>query len=254
MPTVSTVARWQDLDPGTVGGRVVAVIDVLRWSTVAISALEGGAERVESCATPEEALARADALGRDRVVLGGERESRALPGFDVGNSPREYTPDRVAGRPVVTTTTNGTQALRAAAPARRVIIAAFRNLAAVTRTLSAAVERGEDVVLLAAGQAGEETLEDLACAGAIAEGITERIAKRSGSARPVADAETQRATAVWQAAGRDVGRVMEGSAHARALRGVGFGDDVTFCAMRDASPMVPVLGPRGCVPSPDPDR
>lgn len=249
MRTVSTVARWQDLEPGSVRGGVAVVIDVLRWSTVVITALEGGAERVEACATPEEAMARAAALGRERVLLGGERGSRALPGFDVGNSPHEYAPGRVAGRPVITTTTNGTRAIRSVAEGGRVFVAAFRNLAAVTRVVGAAIARGEDVLLLAAGQDGAATIEDSACAGAIAEGLDV-----GPGTTPVADAGTARAIECWRAADRDIARVMDRSPHARALREAGFGDDVTFCAMRDASRLVPVLGPRGCVPSPDPDR
>ena len=245
MPTVTTVARWQDLDAGMVAGRTVAVIDVLRWSTVALTALEQGAERVECCATPEDARMRAATLGRDRVLLGGERGNTALPGFDVGNSPSEYTRGRVRGRTVVTTTTNGTRALLAAEGAGEVVIAGFRNLRAVATYLRRALDRGSDIILVAAGQDGVEALEDTGCAGAIAE-----LLLGDGGAGAAGDAGTTRAVELWRGLGGNSDGVMSRAPHARALREAGFRGDVTFCAVRDASRVVPVLGPRGCVTLP----
>jgi 2-phosphosulfolactate phosphatase len=240
---VTTVARWQDLHAAIVTGTAVAVIDVLRWSTVTVTALERGAERVESFATPGRARARAEELGRDQVLLGGERGNRALPGFDVGNSPAEYTRARVNGRTIVTTTTNGTQALLAAEGAREVVVAGFRNLDAVSSHLRRALEEGSDVVLVAAGQDGVEALEDTGCAGAIADAL---LGDPTSPAR--GDAATTRALDFWRSVGGRSDEVMARSPHAQALRTAGFGDDVTFCASRDASRIVPVLGLHGCVP------
>lgn len=242
MPTVTTVARWQDLDAGIVAGRMVAVIDVLRWSTVTLTALERGAARVESFATPEGAQARADELGRDRVLLGGERGNRALPGFDVGNSPAEYTRVRVEGRPVLTTTTNGTQALLAAEGAGEVVVAGFRNVEAASSHLRRALDEGSDVVLVAAGQDGVEAIEDTGCAGAIA-----ALLLGDGQAPAAGDAGTTRALELWRALGGNSHELMSRAPHAQRLRDAGFSDDVTFCAVRDASRAVPVLGPRGSV-------
>ncbi|MHB1298757.1 MAG: 2-phosphosulfolactate phosphatase, partial [Gemmatimonadaceae bacterium] len=130
-----TLVRWQDADPSALAGGAVVVIDVLRWSTVVVTALAHGAARVEAFATPDEAMARANELGREGTVLGGERGNLPLPGFDLGNSPGEYTAERIGGRVVITTTTNGTQALLAAGQAHMVCIAAFANLGAVAARL-----------------------------------------------------------------------------------------------------------------------
>src|SRR5688572_11160446 len=102
MAVLRVVDRWQDATPAAFAGATAVVIDVLRWSTVVVTALDNGAERVESFETPAAALARAKQLGRDRVLLGGERGNVALEGFDVGNSPAEYTAKRVSGRAVLT--------------------------------------------------------------------------------------------------------------------------------------------------------
>ncbi|MBL8995914.1 MAG: 2-phosphosulfolactate phosphatase [Gemmatimonadales bacterium] len=241
-----TVLRWQDADPDTVAGRTVVVIDVLRWTTVVVAALANGAARVEACATPADAEARARTLGRDRVVLGGERENRALPGFDVGNSPLEYVPVRVAGRVVVTTTTNGTQALLRAAPGSHTIVGAFTNCAAVVAALLGATAGGaagpRGVTLLCAGRSGEEALEDTVCAGAIADGIVRALsaadpATRGGGAR--FDAATRRAMDLWREAGADAARAVSLAPHAAVLRSDGFGADVDAACSHSTVSVVP---------------
>lgn len=229
-PHVTTVARWEDLTPALVAGRAVVIIDVLRWSTVVITALAHGAERVEAFAEPEDALDRAHEIGRASVVLGGERGMLALPGFDVGNSPVEYGPERVHGRAVLSTTTNGTRALLAATDARVVRIGAFVNLSAVARALRADLESGRAVTLVAAGQAGAEALEDTACAGAIAEVLRD--------AAP-SDAGTQRAVAIWRAQASSVTRVIAVAPHAASLRAGGLEGDLALAAVIDAYDFAP---------------
>lgn len=243
MTALRTFRRWQDVGRADLRGDVVAVIDVLRWSTVVCTALAGGAECVEAWGTPEEALRRAAELGRERVLLGGERGNLALPGFDVGNSPAEYTAARVAGRTVITTTTNGTQALLAAREAREVVIGAFVNLSAVTAHLRAARAAGARVTLLCAGQAGAEALEDAACAGAIAEVLTGAPATSGGGRdahRPPVEETTTAAIARWRAAGGAPLAALTSAPHAAALRAAGFTADLLAAAMTDAHPVVPV--------------
>ena len=73
------------------------VIDVLRASTTIIHALESGATEVTPCVEIEEARRMSAALPKGHTVLGGERDGLKIDGFDLGNSPEEYTPERVAG-------------------------------------------------------------------------------------------------------------------------------------------------------------
>lgn len=229
--TVTTVDRWQAASVASLAGRAVAVIDVLRWSTVVVTALAHGAARIEAFGDPDDAFDRAHGLGRASVVLGGERGNVPLPGFDIGNSPLEYTPERLHGRPVLSTTTNGTAALLRASAARLVVVAAFVNLAAVTRALRAALEDGRGVTLLAAGRSGEEALEDTACAGAIAEGLRDLAPS---------DEATQRALALWRAHAEDPARAIAAAPHAASLRESGFEGDLAVAARRDAYDVVPV--------------
>ncbi len=204
-----------------------------------MTALANGASRVEAFATPTAARERADALGTTQVVLGGERGSVALAGFDVGNSPAEYHRERVHGRAVLTTTTNGTQALVAAQGAAQVLVAAFVNLPATVAALASATR---DVTLLCAGQDGEDALEDLACAAAMADALRFVRGETAWELQG-----TERAAEVWAAFGQDVGRACTESPHARALAAAGFAADLAAASRAGAVNALGLVSADGAV-------
>jgi 2-phosphosulfolactate phosphatase len=137
------------------------VIDVIRATSTICQALAAGYERVFCAAEVEEARAFRDALGAG--VLGGERQAVRIPGFDLGNSPREYL--EPVGQTLILSTTNGTRAIVAAAQrCERVYIASLLNLSAV---VEAAREAGQDVVVVCAGVQGALALDDAYVAGRI---------------------------------------------------------------------------------------
>ena len=142
--------------------KTVVVIDVLRATTTIAHALAAGAESVVPCLEVAEVRQRKSQSGGE-VVLGGERGGTKIAGFDLGNSPSEYTPATVGGKTVLFTTTNGTRAMRRAAGAARILLAAFVNFSAVCDRLS----RHDDVEILCAGTNQEVTREDVLLAGAI---------------------------------------------------------------------------------------
>jgi 2-phosphosulfolactate phosphatase len=153
---------------------VCVVFDILRATSTMITALANGAEAVIPVAEIAEALAIRRA--RPDVLLAGERHGvriRAqLTGgvdFDLGNSPREFTPMRVRGKTIVTTTTNGTRALRACATARKTLVGSFLNLRATCQWLIE--DRPEELILVCGGTFEEPALEDLLAAGAICERV-----------------------------------------------------------------------------------
>ena len=112
----------QSLIPSDVSGRVAVVLDVLRASTTIAHALASGARAVIPFASTEEVVNRAKQLERREVILAGERNMAPIPGFDRGNSPREFTSEQVEGKTILMTTTNGTRALVALTGARDVIV------------------------------------------------------------------------------------------------------------------------------------
>lgn len=158
------------IDRSELTGRVAVVIDVLRATTTLVEALSSGAASVIPCRQVEEAQRCARDSGSVQILTGGERHGRLIEGFDLDNSPFSYSPSAVAGRVIAFTTTNGTQAIAAAAEADRVLIGAFLNRRALAEELR---RDGRPVLLVCAGTDGHITAEDVLFAGGLADELTE---------------------------------------------------------------------------------
>ncbi len=208
------------------------VVDVIRATTTAAYLLAAGAR--ELVLTAEVTQARAEARRRG-ALLAGERGGLPPEGFDLGNSPREADPERLRGRAVVMTTTNGTRAaLRAAGAARRVGLAALVNVRAALRWAAA----GEgDLVLVAAGREGRAALDDTYAVGALADALS------AFAPQAELDDTAQLARALFRAH-PEARALLAQTAAARALEPVGLADDVEACARLDALDVVPVLAER----------
>jgi 2-phosphosulfolactate phosphatase len=157
---------FQRMPVGATAGGIAVVIDVLRASTSMITALAHGADRVVPVANVDVARRSAATIGA-AAVLGGERGGIRIPGFDLGNSPLEYSAERVRGRTVVITTTNGTAALHACGGAREIVVGAIVNRTAVAATLRRLAVVDPRVHLVCAGTDGVVSAEDVLAAGAI---------------------------------------------------------------------------------------
>ncbi len=215
-------------------GLVVVVIDVLRATTTITRALENGAVTIIPCLEPEDAIAARNRIGRDRVLLGGERESRKINGFDLDNSPASYQSAIVSGKTVAFTTTNGTRALQRVghAGATAVLCGALVNRNAVVDALTAIDAR--EALLVCAGQDGEFSFEDFFCAGAIAGAVSERYPEIALSDAALAASVTFRSGAASLAESIALGQ------HARSLANLGFHGDIVDAARIDTSDIVPV--------------
>ncbi|MDE3053694.1 MAG: 2-phosphosulfolactate phosphatase [Gemmatimonadota bacterium] len=224
--------------PGDVAGRVVAVIDVLRASSCIAAALANGARAIFPGETTEAVLTRARAFDRGEVRLAGERRMRKIEGFDLGNSPLEFTRDAVEGRTVLMTTTNGTAAFGATQGAREVYVAAYVNFSPVAEVLRRALRAGADVAIVCAGQDGQFALEDAACAGRLVQHVTRRLAPVAMNDAALAAAQLHRKF------GGDVWELFETSRHGQALAEAGFAADLVACATMDAYPVVPAYADR----------
>ena len=156
------------IPPGRLRGGVAIVIDVLRATTVMAHALDAGAEAIVPCMDVDDAERVAGAIGRGRALLAGERRGEPIPGFDLSNSPSQFTPEVCRGRTIVMTTTNGTKALLASLEADRVLVGAFVNRGA---TLRAVANETRPIHLVCAGTDGFVSFEDTLFAGLIAEGL-----------------------------------------------------------------------------------
>jgi len=171
-PVLNVFALPKVVAPEEMADGVVVMIDVLRASTTICTALEAGADAVIPCLEVDEARRLAEDMPGSDVVLAGERQCQPIDGFDLGNSPREFLPERVAGRTVVFTTTNGTRALHHAHRARKVLIGAFVNATALFEEL---IEQ-QQIHILCAGTNDMYSEDDALMAGM----LVERLQRQGG--------------------------------------------------------------------------
>jgi 2-phosphosulfolactate phosphatase len=217
--------------PGRLTRGLAVVIDVLRSTTTMIHALASGCIAVRPCLEVEEARQLAGQMRAGRVLLGGERGGLACPGFDLGNSPAEYTAKACCGTTVVLTTTNGTRACHRAAEAERVLIAGFVNYSAVCEQLR---QDERPVHLLCAGTDGEVSLEDTLLAGAFVDFLCEVSEVRlNDSARLAWDC--------FENHGQVLLGALEIGKGGRHLQRLGLAEDIQAAAQVDEFNLVPEL-------------
>jgi 2-phosphosulfolactate phosphatase len=215
---------------GLVAGRTVVVIDVLRATSTIAHALVNGARYVIPVGGVDEAARKVEQLGRDAVLLCGERHALPIKGFHLGNSPLEFTREAIAGRTLLMTTTNGTVALLAAASASAIYTGALLNVSAVAQRI---ITENNDTLLLCAGREGSFAAEDAVCAGRIAGIIRRRVRRLQGN-------DAMRAAS--RLARRPITpRLLAETAAGSRLREIGRSDDLAFCAQEDLHNVVPVF-------------
>ncbi len=237
--TLDVVFTPAGLTGAEVQGRTVFVIDILRAGTTMCAALHHGARAVVPVATTEEALRMAQTLGPGETLLAGERHCRPIPGFALGNSPREMQPEVVRGKTLVMTTTNGTAALLAAAAGASVIVAAAVNFSLVAARAHTAWSAGEDLLILCAGREGRFALDDAYCAGRVVD-----AALGGGRGRKGLNDAALAALDLVRRYGERWERPLLVSEGGRDLLELGMKDDIADAAMVDAYPVLPVFHER----------
>ena len=214
-------------EPAKYHGYFAVIIDVLRATTSIATAFANGCQYITPVSSVEEA--QAIKCQKPDVLLAGERGGLLIPGFDLGNSPYEYSKEQVADKTIVMTTTNGTVALNKVAAAPKVYTMSFANASAVICALKQAEK---DVILVCAGSEGNFSLEDTLCAGLAVERL-QHIAELSDTAMA--------AQAMYHDFSGDLlNRVLQ-SSHAAYLCRIGFERDVALCLRHDTLDVVPVF-------------
>lgn len=236
--TILSPAELPALAQRDLQGTVCVVFDILRATTTFVTALQNGAKGVVPVGEIGEAMAIRAA--DPEVLLAGERDGvrirAALSGsidFHFGNSPREFRPELVRGKTIVSTTTNGTRALRACRHAKTVLAASFLNLAATAKFLN--LKGPEKLLLICSGTGEGVALEDVLAAGA----LTGLVAGEYTDA-------TEIAVRTFLTAKADLPAVMATSQNARRLLAIPeLRADVAFCAQRDLFKIAAVMGGDG---------
>ncbi len=227
-----TPAEFQTLPQRDLSNAVCVVFDVLRATSSMVTALGNGAEAIMPVQEIAEAL---EIKAREPdVLLAGERNGVRIEGelsggicFDFGNSPREFTAEKVHGKRIVTTTTNGTRALRACAKAKLVLVSSFLNLHATVQVLKK--RRPTALLIVCSGTFEECAYEDVLGAGALCTALARSFGDDESDSILMARLAWQREESMLASALSDTrnGR--------RLLRHRELKDDIRFCAQRDIS-------------------
>lgn len=219
---------------GDLTDAAVVVIDVLRATSTVAQALANGARAIYPTSSTEEAMRLAQSLGREEILLCGERRGLKIEGYDLGNSPAEFTREAVEGKRLVMNTTNGTQAFLAAEGGEPILAASFLNLAAVVDRV-VGLER---VVAICSGREGLFSLEDALCAGL----LVRRLEASRGDALELGDGA--RAARALAELAEPTPEFLAGTDAGRLLIDAGFGADLELCAGLDRVRVVPVMEER----------
>jgi len=206
---------------------VVVIIDIFRATTSICYGIDNGAEAIIPVSQVEECLAYQEI--HPEYLLAAERNGEVVDGFDFGNSPFSYTKEKVSGKTIVLTTTNGTHALHLSRSAKKVVIGSFLNLTAVCDWLK---DQHENVLLVCSGWKNNFNLEDTLFAGAITDQLKNDFR--------IDDAAIA-ANDLFQIAKVDLPGYLAKTSHSERLKKLGIEADIAFCLNVDMTTAIPLL-------------
>jgi 2-phosphosulfolactate phosphatase len=207
---------------------IVVVIDIFRATSSICYGIENGAEAIIPVSEVEECAAYRE-KGLD-YLLAAERNGEVVDGFDFGNSPFSYMPEKVSGKTIVLTTTNGTHALHLSRSAKRIVIGSFLNLTALCNWLKT---QNENILLVCAGWKNNFNLEDTLFAGAVIEQL-----KSQGF---ILDDPAIAANDLFQVGKTDITKYLDKTSHGERMKKLGIEKDIAFCLQVDLTTAIPVL-------------
>ena len=218
----------QKLTPSLVYGKNVVVLDVFRTSSTIITALYQGATKILPAFTAQTAWQ----LKRENPssVLGGETNCVKIEGFDLGNSPLEYTPEKIKNKTIILSTTNGTTTIHQAKEASTIYIGSFLNASALVQKIE---NNQNDLLLACAGTQGEYSLEDVCCAGYFLHLLKNTV-------KPFLNDKALSALALYHNFQKNLPYYLSRSKNGRTLLSKGYWLDIEFCCAQNFLPTIPV--------------
>ncbi len=210
-------------------GKNAIVIDVLRATTTICYAIYNGAKSIIPTIEIKEAFNLRDSIG-DGVLLCGERDGKKIDGFDLGNSPREFTPEKIKDKMLICCTMNGTRAIIRARNAELVIIASIVNISFVAKTL---LNDNKDIIIACSGKDGRFSLEDALCAGKLLSLLENKIELDNDGALT--------AYLIHQYYKDNLTKALKDAEHGKYLMSLGLEEDIKLCSTADTLKVLPIL-------------
>ncbi|HTY36438.1 MAG TPA: 2-phosphosulfolactate phosphatase [Bacteroidota bacterium] len=225
-----------ELDELELRGKNIVVIDVLRSSTTIAVALNNGAREIIPVESIENAVKISGSLFGDVTLRGGERNGKIIQGFNLGNSPLEYTEATVKGKSIIFCTTNGSVAMYKSRFAQNLAVGSFVN---ISKVLDFIKEVKQDFLLICAGRANafsNFSLEDAVCAGM----VVHKLAADKSAALELTDSALA-SQSLYKTYGRSLLKMMKNTEHGKYLAEIGFLEDIKIAATVDSYSILPVL-------------
>ena len=221
------------LDEMQLKDKNIVVIDVLRASTSIAMALANGAKEIIPVGNIESAVKISGSLFGDVTLRAGERNGKMIEGFNLGNSPVEYTEEMVKGKSIIFMTTNGSGVIVKGRHAKNLVVAGFVNLSEVVSFLKTLAS---DFMIICAGKENNFCIEDAVCAGKIINKLEKEL-----DAELISNDAALTASTLDKSFGKSVLKVLKNSEHGRYLSEIGFAGDLKTCSDTDAIPVLPLL-------------
>lgn len=209
-------------------GKTAVVVDILRASASIIKALQSGSRGIIPTQSIDEATELAHSLGKENILLCGEREGWRIEGFDLGNSPREFRKKVVDGKIIIFASTNGAKAIVRAQGASAVLVGSFLNFKAILRYLS---KLDTDLAIICAGKLGKFAVEDAVGGGMFVNHLPQAELNDGAMA----------AKALYQTYSQDILGMLRNSSHGKYLIKLGFEDDLSYCSRLNSSNIIPKM-------------
>ena len=212
--------------------KTTVVIDVLRASSTIITALSNGAREVIPVASVDFAVKLSGGMFGGQTLLGGERNTKMIEGFALGNSPFEYSNNVIGNKYIVFYSTNGSKAIVKAKYSENLFVSSFNNLGAVADNLA---KLNNDIEILCAGNNNRFSLEDSACAGMLIEEMRKKEVDVELSDSSLA------ALALYNEFGTNILEMLKHSEHGKKLLENGFERDLEYCSKYSVTSTIPTF-------------
>lgn len=230
---IDVIISADDIKEEKLKDKVVVIIDVLRATSVMVTALNNGCKKIIPVREVEEALELAS-QDKENNLLGGERDGIKLEGFHFSNSPLDYTREVVEGKNLIMTTTNGTRAIKNSEKAEEILIAAMINGRAVAEKL---IELKKDVVFVNAGTYGQFSMDDFITCGYIINCLKESLEAKEKS---ISLSDIAITAQYIYAANPDIHSFVKEAAHYKRMQHLKYNEDLSYCFTKDIVDIVPV--------------
>ncbi|MEQ6358736.1 2-phosphosulfolactate phosphatase family protein [Thermoanaerobacter thermohydrosulfuricus] len=228
---LQTFETYNSINERELKDKNVVVIDTLRATSVITTALYNGAKEIIPVSEVEEAIELVKSLDKKTYLLAGERNSTKIEGFDLSNSPLEYTREKVENKTIIFTTTNGTKALKKVSLADNVILGCLLNASAVAKYIYTS---NKDTIIVCAGTEGKFSFDDIITAGVIYKKLQDLMKFES-------DDLSKACYFLYKPYENNLYEIVKEGYHFKRLKDLGYDEDIEFCLTVDKFDIVPKL-------------